>query len=99
MKTLAVISILALLTISGAAYTDRTSKGRSADRARGGLNRLLRGLRGHWGYLGDDSDAFGGPIPETDKTCPAVVAAFLIASQISGGVTSRTAPVGEMASE
>jgi len=29
---------------------------------------------------------------------PAVVAGFLIASQISGGVTSRTAPV-EMASE
>ena len=50
MKTLAFISVLALLTISGAAYTDQLFD-RSAHDTRGELNSRLK-------HLGDDIHAF-----------------------------------------
>jgi hypothetical protein len=80
MRTLVVISILALLTISGAAYTDQLMI--SAQQAAPGADwsRLLEGLEYLWGTMKMLSvDQFLRLI-----SLPAVVAAFLIASQISG---------------
>jgi hypothetical protein len=92
MNTLAAILILALLTISGAAYTDQvlTSDQRAVQSA-------------NWTRA--FPAAFGGTIAmlSVDQvlrliSLPAVVAAFLIASQISGGLTARPTPA-EMVSE
>jgi hypothetical protein len=91
MKTLAVIAILALLAISGAAYTDALDQ-RSARKGRIELDLLRRFFT-----LGDVTmlsvDQFLRLI-----SLPAVVAAFLIASQISGGLTPQS-PQFQLASE
>ena len=89
MKTLALISLLALLTISGAAYTDQLFTG-DQQTTRGELNSPLK-------HLGDDSmlsiDQFLRFI-----SVPAVVAAFLIASQVSGAGIFQGSPM-HLASE
>ncbi len=63
MRTLVVISILALLTISGAAYTDQLMI--SAQQAR--RERIEAAFLKFWNTLGDDDDAFGGSISQIDK--------------------------------
>ncbi len=81
MKTVAVIAILALLTITGAVYTDQLWMGAQYRVSCGELRPAPLG-RFFWGDF---------PMLSLDQflrfiSVPAVIAAFLIASQISGGV-------------
>jgi hypothetical protein len=89
MKTLAVISILALLAISGAAYTDQllTSDQQAAQRVDWTHFSPMPWLWLPWGTTAMLSvDQFLRLI-----SVPAVIVAFLIASQVSGGVSYRAA--------
>jgi hypothetical protein len=87
MKTLAVISILALLAISGAAYTDQIlTSDQQLRKGRIEIRHLRPAIWGTWAML--SVDQFLRLI-----SLPAVVAAFLIASQISGGLMTPRAPV------
>jgi hypothetical protein len=91
MKTLAVISILALLTISGAAFTDQllTNHRQTVQEA-----NWIRPFEILWGTITMLSvDQFLRLI-----SLPAVVVAFLVASQISGAGIFRPAQV-QIASE
>jgi transcriptional regulatory protein LevR len=99
MKTLAVISILALLTISGAAYTDQllTSDQRAAQRA--DWTRFLCRCLGLWlANLGGTTTMLSVDQFLRLISVPAVIVAFLIASQVSGGVSYRPAQL-QVASE
>jgi len=77
MKTLAIISLLALLTISGAAYTDQLMTSGQPTPPTANWSRLLNPP------LGDETTLSVDQAPRL-ITLPAVVAAFPIASQISG---------------
>ena len=88
MKTLAVISILALLTISGAAYTDQLLTGDQTMQGRE-LKPAVEAGFSIWGTTTMLSvDQFLRFI-----SVPAVMAAFLIASQVSGAGIFHPGPV------
>ena len=62
MRTLAVISILALIAIGGAVYSDQVLTSQQATGAeRSELKHLSKLILSGW-YLGDTSNAFGGSI-------------------------------------